>query len=217
MFKALISKLKESAVSVFPVAIIVLLLDCTPLLNLSLLEAVVFACCAIALVLGMALFNLGADIAMTPMGEQIGSGLPKSGKFKTLLLVCFLMGVFVTVAEPDLTVLASQVKGVINGTALTLAIGIGVGLFLVLSVLRVVFRLSLAQLMTIFYLLLFAFASLLLERGNGSFLAIAFDSGGVTTGPITVPFIMALGSGVALTLGDKHDCCYRQNRNGGFQ
>lgn len=205
MFKALISKLKESAVSVFPVAIIVLLLDCTPLLNLSLLEAVVFACCAIALVLGMALFNLGADIAMTPMGEQIGSGLPKSGKFKTLLLVCFLMGVFVTVAEPDLTVLASQVKGVINGTALTLAIGIGVGLFLVLSVLRVVFRLSLAQLMTIFYLLLFAFASLLLERGNGSFLAIAFDSGGVTTGPITVPFIMALGSGVALTLGDKHD------------
>ena len=205
MFKALISKLKESAVSVFPVAIIVLLLDCTPLLNLSLLEAVVFACCAIALVLGMALFNLGADIAMTPMGEQIGSGLPKSGKFKTLLLVCFLMGVFVTVAEPDLTVLASQVKGVINGTALTLAIGIGVGLFLVLSVLRVVFRLSLAQLMTVFYLLLFAFASLLLERGNGSFLAIAFDSGGVTTGPITVPFIMALGSGVALTLGDKHD------------
>jgi hypothetical protein len=101
----------------------------------------------------MALFNLGADIAMTPMGEQIGSGLPKAGKFKTLLLVCFIMGVFVTIAEPDLTVLASQVKEVINGTTLIVAIGVGVGAFLLLSVLRVVFRLSLAQLMTIFYLL----------------------------------------------------------------
>lgn len=205
MFKAFFAKLKESAISVLPVALIVLLLSATPLLKLTFVEAVVFAYCSIALVLGMALFNLGADIAMTPMGEQIGSGLPKSGKFKTLLLVCFLMGVFVTVAEPDLTVLASQVKGVINGTALTLAIGLGVGFFLILSVLRVVFRLSLAQLMTIFYLLLFALSALLLENGKGGFLALAFDSGGVTTGPITVPFIMALGAGVSFTLGDKHD------------
>ena len=205
MLKALFEKLKESALSVFPVALIVLVLGLTPLTDFTVTETVVFAICSVALVVGMALFNLGADIAMTPMGEQIGSGLPKAGKFKTLLLVCFIMGVFVTVAEPDLTVLASQVKEVINGTTLILSIGVGVGAFLLLSVLRVVFRLSLAQLMTIFYLLLFAISALIIERGGSAFLPLAFDSGGVTTGPITVPFIMAMGSGVAFALGDKHD------------
>ena len=153
----------------------------------------------------MALFNLGADIAMTPMGEQVGAGLPKSGKFKTLLLVAFLMGVFVTVAEPDLSVLAAQVEGVINGTALIVTIGVGVGVFLVLGVLRVVFRLNLAHLMTFFYLLLFALGALILENGGGSFLPLSFDSGGVTTGPITVPFIISLGVGVSAALGDKRD------------
>lgn len=205
MLKALLTKLKESAVSVIPVTLIVLLLNCTSLIDLSVKESVVFSLCALALIVGMALFNLGADIAMTPMGEQVGSGLPKAGKFKTLLLICFIMGVFVTVAEPDLSVLAAQVKDVINGTTLIWAIGVGVGIFLVLSVLRVVFRLSLAHLMTFFYMLLFAFAAIIAVRGNESFLGLAFDSGGVTTGPITVPFIMSLGVGVAAALGDKHD------------
>ncbi len=205
MWQALWTKLKESALSVFPVTLIVLILSFTPLFTLSTTETLVFACCAIALIIGMALFNLGADMAMTPMGEQVGSGLPKSGKFKTLLLVCFIMGVCVTVAEPDLTVLAGQVKESINSTALIITIGVGVGLFLVLGVLRIVFRLHLSHLMTFFYLLLFAFAALLLEKENGAFLPLAFDSGGVTTGPITVPFIMALGVGVSAVMGDKHD------------
>ena len=205
MLKILWTKLKEAALSVFPVALIVLLLNCTPIVNFTTTETVVFICSALALVFGMALFNLGADMAMTPMGEQVGSGLPKSGKFKLLLIICFVMGVFVTIAEPDLSVLASQVKEVINGTTLIFTIGVGVGAFLVLSVLRVVFRLSLSHLMTFFYLLLFALAALIIESGNASFLPLAFDSGGVTTGPITVPFIMALGAGVAAALGDKHD------------
>lgn len=142
---------------------------------------------------------------MTPMGEQVGSGLLKSGKFGALLLVCFVMGVFVTIAEPDLSVLASQVQEIINGTTLIATIGVGVGLFLVLGILRIVFRLNLAHLMTFFYLLLFAFAALIIESGNNGFLPLAFDSGGVTTGPITVPFIMSLGVGVSAALGDKHD------------
>ena len=205
MLKALLTKLKEAAVSVLPVTLIVLILNFTPLVSFTTQEALVFAGCAVALIVGMALFNLGADIAMTPMGEQVGSGLPKSGKFKTLLLICFVMGVFVTIAEPDLSVLASQVKDVINGTTLTVAIGVGVGLFLVLSVLRVVFRINLAHLMTFFYMLLFALTSIIIVTGGESFLPLAFDSGGVTTGPITVPFIMALGVGVSSALGDKHD------------
>jgi hypothetical protein len=205
MLKSLFYKLKEAAVSVFPVAIIVLLLNLTPLVNFTLTETLVFGGCSLALVVGMALFNLGADMAMTPMGEQVGFGLSKSNKLGLLLLVCFIMGLCVTIAEPDLSVLASQVGAIINGTLLIWVIGIGVGAFLVLGILRLVFRLNLAHLMTFFYLLLFALAALILENGNGSFLPLAFDSGGVTTGPITVPFIMALGVGVSVALGDKHD------------
>lgn len=205
MIKALLVKLKESAISVVPVALLVLILNLTPLINLSLTEMLAFSLSALALIVGMALFNLGADLAMTPMGEQVGSGLPKSGKLKLLLLIAFLMGVFVTIAEPDLTVLATQVAGVIDGTVLIVTIGVGVGAFLVLSVLRVIFRLNLSHLMTFFYMLLFAISALIVSSGKQSFLPLAFDSGGVTTGPITVPFIMALGVGVAGILGDKHD------------
>ena len=205
MLKILWVKLKESALSVLPVTVIALLLQCFGLVRLQGVELWVFLACALALILGMALFNLGADIAMTPMGEQIGVGLPKSGKFKTLLAICFAMGVFVTIAEPDLSVLATQVKDAIDGGLLTVAIGLGVGAFLVLAVLRVVFRLHLAHLMTFFYLLLFACSALIAVNENAGFLPLAFDSGGVTTGPITVPFIMALGVGVAAALGDKHD------------
>ena len=208
MLKSLWKKFMESTISVLPVTLIVLLLNCTPVLSLSATETVVFLCSAVALIFGMALFNLGADIAMTPMGEQIGSSLSKSGKFKTLLLIGFIMGVFITIAEPDLSVLASQVKDVIDSTALTVAIGVGVGLFLVLSIIKVVFRVSLSQMLTFFYLLLFALVSLGLTMSPESFtkfMPLAFDSGGVTTGPITVPFIMALGIGVSATLGDKKD------------
>ena len=208
MLKALWKKFMEATVSVLPVTLIVLLLNFTPVLSLSATETAAFLLSAVALIIGMALFNLGADIAMTPMGEQIGSGLSKTGKFKTLLLICFVMGVFITIAEPDLSVLASQVKDVINSTALTVTIGVGVGLFLVLSVLKIVFRVSLAQMLTFFYLLLFALVCLGLTISPetfAKFMPLAFDSGGVTTGPITVPFIMALGVGVSATLGDKRD------------
>ena len=205
MLKSLFTKLKEATVSVLPVALIVLILNCTPLVDFSTKELLVFIFSAVALILGISLFNLGADIAMTPMGEQIGAGLPKTGKLKTLLLVCFLMGLFITIAEPDLSVLASQVKDVIDSTALTLSIGVGVGIFLLLSVLKVIFRIDLSKMLTFFYMLLFALVALVLINGNAGFLPLAFDSGGVTTGPITVPFIMALGVGVSASLGDKRD------------
>lgn len=205
MLKALFKKLTEATVSVLPVTAIVLLLSCTPVLDFTLKESVVFIICALILIFGMALFNLGADIAMTPMGEQIGSGLAKTGQFKTLLIICFVMGVFITIAEPDLSVLAGQVEKVINSTALKVSIGMGVGLFLVFSIFKVVFRISLSKMLTFFYMLLFALVSLVLVNGNNSFLPLAFDSGGVTTGPITVPFIMALGVGVCAALGDKKD------------
>ncbi|MBE7085741.1 MAG: DUF1538 domain-containing protein [Clostridiales bacterium] len=212
MLKALLTKFKEATVSVLPVTVIVLLLNFTPLVNFTAKELWVFVGAAIALIIGMSLFNLGADIAMTPMGEQIGSGLSKSGKFKTLLLICFVMGLFITIAEPDLSVLAEQVASFIDPTLLKITIGVGVGLFLVLGIVKIVFRVSLSWMLTFFYMLLFALVSIVIVAGGGEqFLPLAFDSGGVTTGPITVPFIMALGVGVATTLGDKRQ---RENNFG---
>jgi len=200
----LLKKIKEALVSVLPVVAIVFLLNLTPLVNFSGKEIAVFLISAFFLILGIGLFNLGADLAMTPMGEHIGAGLSKTKKLSLLLGVCFAMGLLITVAEPDLSVLATQVKDVINGTVLILAVGVGVGIFLLLSVLKIVFRKSLSSMLLFFYMLLFALSSIVVINGNENFLALAFDSGGVTTGPITVPFIMALGVGIAATLGGKN-------------
>ncbi len=189
--------------SVLPVTVIVFILNLTPLVSLSATELAVFLISSLFLILGIGLFSLGADLAMTPMGDHVGAGLTKSRSIGLLLSVCFLMGLLITVAEPDLSVLAAQVKEVINGTVLVLSVGVGVGIFLLLSVLKIVFKKSLSQMLLFFYMLLFAIAAVVILNGNQSFLALAFDSGGVTTGPITVPFIMALGVGIAATLGGK--------------
>ena len=199
----LLKKLGEALVSVLPVAAIVCLLNLTPLVSFSGLEMVVFLVSAVFLILGIGLFSMGADMAMSPMGEYAGAGLTKSKKLLLLIAVCFLMGLFITVAEPDLTVLANQVSDVINGTLLIVAVGVGVGLFLVLSVVKMVFHKPLSSLLLYFYMILFAMAAFVVASGNGDFLPMAFDSGGVTTGPITVPFIMALGVGIATTIGGK--------------
>ena len=111
-------KLRESLISVVPVSLLVFLLSVTPWVDISRHELVVFAGAALLLVAGISLFNLGADMAMTPMGQHIGEGLTKSKKLGILLSVCFVMGLLITVAEPDLSVLAGQVGAVMNGTVL---------------------------------------------------------------------------------------------------
>ena len=199
----LLKKIKEALVSVLPVAAIVCLLNLTPLVHFTGLEIGVFLVSAVFLILGIGLFSMGADMAMTPMGEYTGAGLTKSKKLLLLISVCFLMGLLITVAEPDLTVLANQVKDVMNSTLLIVCVGVGVGIFLVLSVLKMVFHKPLSSLLLYFYMILFALAAFVLAAENGDFLPMAFDSGGVTTGPITVPFIMALGVGIAASIGGR--------------
>lgn len=194
-------KIKESIFSILPVVAIVVILNFTPILNLSGVEIAAFLISSVFLIVGMGLFNLGADFAMSPMGDHIGSGLTKSKNLFLLLAVAFSMGMLITVAEPDLTVLAEQIGSAINGTLLIFTVGAGVGLFLLLAVLKIVFKKSLSALLLFFYLALFAFISLLVLNGGRGMLSIAFDSGGVTTGPVTVPFIMALGVGIAATIG----------------
>ena len=203
MNRQLILKIKEALVSVLPVSLIVIILNFTPLINLSGTEVNIFVISSALLILGIGLFNLGADLAMTPMGEYVGVGLTKSKKLLLLLAVCFALGFFITIAEPDLSVLAKQVEEVLNGTLLIVFVGLGVGLFLILGVLKIVFKRQLASMLMFFYMLLFAICSVVIINGNEAFLPLSFDSGGVTTGPITVPFIMALGVGIAATIGGK--------------
>ena len=147
MGKMFLHKLKEALLSVMPLSVIVVLLNLTPLVNFSAYEMVLFSVSSLLLVLGIALFNLGADLAMTPMGEHVGAGLTRSAKLSLLLSVCFVLGVLITIAEPDLTVLAEQVSAVIHPTVLTVAVGIGVGLFLLLGVLKIVFSVPLSSML----------------------------------------------------------------------
>lgn len=199
MKKLLFSKIKESLISILPVTLIVIVLNFTPLINLSVNEVVIFSVSALFLILGIGFFTLGADVAMTPMGEHVGAGLTKSSSVKLLVAVCFVLGFFITVAEPDLTVLANQV----GSKMIILFVALGVGLFLVLAVLKIIFKKDLASMLVYFYMVLFALALLALavDSNNFNLIPLSFDSGGVTTGPITVPFIMALGVGVATTIG----------------
>jgi len=200
--RELYEKIKESLVSALPITLIVYLLALTPWFNLTETELLTFTISAVMLIVGLGLFSMGADLAMTPMGTHVGSGLSKQRKLGLLLVACFVLGLLITIAEPDLSVLANQVSSVMNGTVLIYAVGLGVGAFLVVAVLRIVFRKQLSNILMLFYMLLFAAALLLAANGNMGLLPLAFDSGGVTTGPITVPFLMALCVGISGVLGD---------------
>ena len=203
ILKELRAKIVEALYSALPVTVIVYLLAMTPLVDFTRAELLTFTIGAMMLIFGLGLFSLGADLAMTPMGTHVGSGLSQQKKLSLLLGVCFILGMLITIAEPDLQVLANQVSAVMNGTLLIYTVGIGVGAFLVVAILKIVFKKSLSQMLMLFYMLLFAMALLLVVNGNEPLLPMAYDSGGVTTGPITVPFIMALGVGISSVLGDR--------------
>ena len=154
---------------------------------------------AAMLMVGMMFFTLGAELAMTPMGERIGSCLTKSKNLVAVVLLSFLLGFIITISEPDLQVLAQQVPAVPN-MLLVVSVACGVGLFLVVALLRMLFGIALPTLLVAFYVAVFALAVFVPK----DFLSVAFDSGGVTTGPMTVPFIMALGVGISAIRSDRH-------------
>jgi hypothetical protein len=189
-------KISESIASVLPVSVIVLLLLVTffPVSAEMLLSFVIGA---VLIILGMSFFTLGADTAMTPMGEYVGARMTATRKVSVIVIVSFIVGVMITISEPDLTVLANQLTSIDN-YALILSVALGVGVMLVIALLRILFRVRLKYLLIAFYLIVFVLAFFIPKN----FLAVSFDSGGVTTGPMTVPFIMALGVGVASIRSD---------------
>ena len=202
--KVFLEKLKESAISILPIVVIVFIISLTPLFDLPKSEILVFFVSASLLIIGMTLFNIGAELSMTPMGDYAGTGLIKTKKISLILFVALCMGILVTIAEPDLLVLSDQVKDVINSSTFVMSVGAGVGIYLVIALLKVTYNQKLSMLLLLFYLLLFALTALICEFDKNGFIPLTYDSGGVTTGPITVPFIMAFGVGIAATIGGKN-------------
>ena len=194
----LTEKIRESMISVLPIIAIVAVL-CLFLVPMQPTLLLTFLVGALMIVVGLGLFSLGAERSMTIIGSKIGTALTKIGKLPVILLVAFALGVAVTVAEPDLQVLAGQVPAIENNVIIW-SVALGVGVFLVIALLRILLGIPLSYLLIGFYAVAFTLAMFV----SPDFWAIAFDSGGVTTGPMTVPFIMALGVGVSAVRNDKH-------------
>ncbi|MBQ5870697.1 MAG: DUF1538 domain-containing protein [Lachnospiraceae bacterium] len=191
-------KFSETLKAVFPILLIVLIL-CFSIAPIPPSILMTFLTGAVLLVVGMLFFNVGVDLSMNPMGERVGTIMTKSKSLIIVILISFIMGFVITVSEPDLQVLAQQVPSVPNLT-LILAVAAGVGTFLVFALLRMLFGIALPRLLVLFYVIIFALTLFV----PADFLAVVFDSGGVTTGPMTVPFIMAFGIGVSAIRNDKH-------------
>lgn len=191
-------KIRESLSAVLPITGIVLMLSIF-VIPMELGSVVMFLTGALMLIVGMGFFQLGAEMAMTPLGEGVGVQISKMKKLLTVLLTGFLMGIIITVSEPDLQVLAGQVPSVPN-MVLIMTVAVGVGLFLALAIVRIRYKISLSMLLIVCYLALILVSAFVPKE----FLAVAFDSGGVTTGPMTVPFIMAMGVGLASVRSDKN-------------
>lgn len=191
-------KFKEALTAVLPIIAIVLVLSFTiaPITPSILL---CFLMGALLVMAGMMFFTLGAEVSMTPMGEKVGAKMTQSKKVWLIIGLSFVLGMIITISEPDLQVLARQVPSVPNMT-LILAVAVGVGVFLVIAMLRMLFGVPLRNLLVFFYIIVFALVFFV----PSDFRAVAFDSGGVTTGPMTVPFIMALGVGISAIRNDKH-------------
>jgi len=185
------SKFHESLTSILPIAAIVLLLGIT-IAPLSTSTFLLFLLGVLCLIVGLAIFTMGAEMSMQPLGNKIGSSLAKSKKVWLIAFVSFIIGILVTISEPDLQILAEQVAGVPN-LVLILTVSLGVGIFLLIAMMRIIFHIPLSILLMIFYTI----AVVLCVWIPSDFWSVAFDSGGVTTGPMTVPFIMSIGAGVA--------------------
>ena len=198
MKEAIWEKMREAAASVLPIVLIVgLLCLCFVPVESGLMLSFVLA--AVMLIAGMGLFTLGSELSMSRIGSLIGAKMTRFKKLGLILLVSFILGAAVTAAEPDLQVLATNVPEIDTGV-LVLTVSLGVGLFLALCMARILLAIPLRRLLLILYPLVFLGAAL----SDPDILSVAFDAGGVTTGPMTVPFIMAVGVGVASIRSDEN-------------
>lgn len=196
MIKQLLQHVKDALLSILPVTLTVILLHFTGLVPLG-NNIITFVIGAAFLLIGLILFNIGVSESLLKVGEMIGSSLVKVSKFPLLILIVFIMGFVITSAEPSVMLLATQTP--INRYVFVFVVAGGVGLYLVLAVLKVIFNKHFNVFVITTYVLIFGCAILVAPE----FLPMAFDSSGVATGVVTVPFIIAIGTGVAMTLSKR--------------
>lgn len=201
MYKAFLDKLIESFKSVLPVTAVLILLGFYMKVETSVM--LMFLLGALLLVVGLALFQLGAFESTSVIAEDIGRYIVKKRNLAIFIIVAFMLGFLIIVAEPSVRVLADQLSIAIQPEMLLVyTIAIGVGLFLTVGLLRILFNISFRTLLIILYTLVFILA-LVVNQINPSFIPLAFDAGGFASGPLSVPFIMSLAYGISRARGDK--------------
>ncbi len=191
-------KLMESVKSVLPICLIVAVL-CLWLIPVNNGLFLAFILGSVLIIVGMALFNIGSDLSMIQIGNQIGAKMTQSKNVFFILITSLVVGIAVTIAEPDLQVLATNAPNIDTGV-LIITVSVGVGVFLMFAMLRILLGVKFKWMLLVFYAAIFTVAA----YSDVNFLSVAFDSGGVTTGPMTVPFIMALGVGVTSMRSDEN-------------
>ena len=160
---------------------------------------------AINLIVGLTLFQIGASSSLTKVGKYMGSSLSKQSKLFIVILFSFALGTLITCAEPSILIVSKQVN--VHPVLLIGSIAAGVGIFVVVGVLRIIFHGSLKIWYLIFYFVMFLLICLVCispDANKRAFLPFIFDAGGVTTGSATVPFILSLGAGVAIVRGGRN-------------
>lgn len=197
----LVSKLKEVLYAVLPITIIVLLLHFT-LTPLDSSFIIRFVIGAVLIIIGLAIFLIGVDLGITPIGQSMGSIIAKSNKLWMVVIAGLLLGFFISIAEPDLHILAGQVdsvtSGLISKSSLVIVVSIGIGVLIATGLVRIVYNFPLYKLLIVLYLIIFVLSLFT----SPEFLAISFDASGATTGALTVPFILALALGVSMLKKD---------------
>lgn len=190
MIKKLKNIFKDSITSVLPIILIVVMLSF--FIDFTRSTLLSFSISMVLIIVGISLFTFGSEVSMELIGEKVGNILVKKSRLFISCILIFIIGIVITVAEPDLKVLAEQMTSIPN-IILILSVGIGVGMFLVFAVLKTKYNINLTKVLIFAYIIIF----LILFITPNEFIPLAFDSGGVTTGPISVPFIVALGVGLA--------------------
>ncbi|MHB8964291.1 MAG: DUF1538 domain-containing protein, partial [Saccharofermentanales bacterium] len=179
-----IGKLKEVIISVLPISFLVIFLNFTivqlePSLFIRFLIGVIF------IILGLTVFLVGVDQSITPFGNQMGGVIIKKNKLWIVAIAGILFGFFISIAEPDLHILANQVATVTNGIigkwSLVMVVSVGIALLVAIGLIRILFNFPLYKLLTILYGVIF----ILSLFTSPEFLAVSFDSSGATTGAMT--------------------------------
>lgn len=191
--ETIIEKIKEALRSAMPIALIILFLSFTicPLPNDIFIAFVIGT---FLLVVGLGLFSLGAEMSMERIGAHIGANLTRSRKIPIIAILSLIVGVLITISEPDLHVLAGYTGE--QKFSFILAVAAGLGVFLVIAVMRIIFNVKFKYILTAGYGMILVL-SVVAYIVNPTFLAIAYDAGGVTTGAMSVPFVMSIGAGIA--------------------